>query len=225
MLSLFGSTSLNTMDKSGGYDSLKEGKIVSSTYSALRDEILKTFQKVLGKIFLSRCPNCRIDSIGRFVFCPYCSKDGEPHRLLAHCDALTCWGNDNYFSNYKSKFLVSHDINFVCCHVNPSPVDGTVIRTAFACVVSSYLMFHDCLIDTTRQEIMLHNVHCERTLQLHYQMCLNMATIMQGFGELPIAKQIQDHLSWVATTREGGLFGEVLEDFISSHSGSISFSL
>lgn len=218
-----GNTSLKALDRSAGLESLKQGNPVSCIHSKLRDEILKTFEKVTGKNYLCYCPYCKKDSIGLFVFCHYCSRDGDPHRILHKCDAKDCWGNEVYFEGHKNHFKVNSDINYVCCHANSSPVDGSVIRTAFACVVSGYLMFHDSLIDTTRQEIMLHNVHCENTFQLHYQLCLNMATIMQLFGEFPIAKQIQEALSRVTENGTDGIFGKVFETFVSSHSSRICY--
>lgn len=76
----------------------------------------------------------------------------------------------------------------------------------FACVVSGYLMSHDCFVDTTCQELILHSIHCSHTSQLHYQIFLNMATIMQIFGEFPIAEIIRNTLSHVTEKRNDGLF-------------------
>lgn len=97
-----GNTSLKTLDRSAGLESLKQGNPVSYIHSKLRDEILKTFEKVTGKNYLCYCPYCKKDSMGLFVFCHYCSRDGDPHRILDKCDGKDCWGNEVYFEGHKT---------------------------------------------------------------------------------------------------------------------------
>lgn len=127
------STSLKEMDRRKSMEGLKQGKLVFSLYSKLRDDILITYQKVTGKNFLSCCPNCGMDSIGRFVFCSSCSKDGNPHRLLNNCDAQKCWANNTFFNEHKETFQVDPDINYVSTQANSSPIDGSVVRTVGLC--------------------------------------------------------------------------------------------
>ena len=49
MMDGLGNTSLKALDRSSGLESLKQGNPVSCIHSKLRDEILKTLEKVLER--------------------------------------------------------------------------------------------------------------------------------------------------------------------------------
>ena len=106
------------------------------------DSIMKWRKKVLsichhigGSLYIALCDRCNNYSAGAFVFCPYCSKDGNPVRLLHGCKHLNCWCNDAFFQENCSSFLVKNHIGDICCHKECTPYHGYPFVSPLECIV------------------------------------------------------------------------------------------
>ncbi|KAK8795451.1 hypothetical protein WA588_004291, partial [Blastocystis sp. NMH] len=163
------------------------------------------YECMVGSVFLLYCDGCARCYIGSSIFCPRCSKDGNPVRLMKSCQAKSCWANSKYYEEHKAEFTVRNDIYKVCLHTRCKAVDGIRIHSVLECVLSIvFSEFFPILVDTSRTELSLHLAHCRNTKQLYWAYSYAMASILYHMGEFPMGSMIQYGLDTVPSLQKEG---------------------
>ena len=190
------------------------------------DSIMKWRKKVLsichhigGSLYIALCDRCNNYSAGAFVFCPYCSKDGNPVRLLHGCKHLNCWCNDAFFQENCSSFLVKNHIGDICCHKECTPYHGYPFVSPLECIVMLCISNYRTRLQNCRRSDLLFNaLHCKHTGQINYAVSLNAASLLGYMGEFAIADRILEVFKEIVPVeRMTNPLGSVFSEYFIKH--------
>lgn len=185
--------------------SLWSYNITDTSLKEAYDYLDYPYEHMVGSVFLLHCDGCERCYIGSSIFCPRCSKDGDPVRLMRSCQAKKCWANNKYYEEHKAEFTVLGDIYNVCPHTRCKADDGIRIHSVLECVLSiAFSEYFPILVDTSRTELSLHLNHCRNTEQLYWGYSYAMASILYHMGEFSLGSIIHEGLKTIPSVHKNG---------------------
>ena len=196
-------TSEDAFFKQHSLSEVSNGVIDSLSLKGVYNYLDYPYEYMVGSVFLLYCDGCARCYIGSSIFCPRCSKDGSPVRLMKSCQVKSCWANNKYYEEHKAEFTVQGDIYKVCPHTRCKAEDGIRIHSVLECVLSIvFSEFFPILVDTSRTELSLHLAHCCNTKQLYWGYSYAMASILYHMGEFSMGSMIQFGLDTVPSLQK-----------------------
>ena len=183
------------------------------------------YECMIGSVFLLYCDSCARCYIGSSIFCPRCSEDGKPVRLMKSCQATNCWANNSYFEAHKSEFMVMSDVYKVCPHTRCKADNGIRIHSVLESVLSiAFSDFFPILVDTSRSELSLHLIHCHNTEQLYWGYSYAMASILYHMGEFSLGSYICNGLKEVPSMhKDGFVFNPDFKSYFEPHQVELQY--